>query len=123
MQDSPVVLVVYNLDSGVLQSVHDYTTSRPESPGTGSGSLYSLTHSPVGMKKEWKRFIKELGFPVRSMDRDEFTREFGKMSMTFPVVLFKSGTMLSVLVSTEELGRCTDLSDLIPLVTGRLPQP
>jgi hypothetical protein len=82
--------------------------------------LSRVTHSPVGIKKEWKRFLKDLRIPSRSLDRNEFLHEFGNHPLTFPVVLFRNGTELSVLISTEELNRCRDLSDLIHLVREAL---
>ena len=81
-----------------------------------------MTNSPVGMKKEWKRFLKDCAIPARTLDRDEFLSEFGSRPVTFPVVLLKRGTELSIFISTEELNRCHDLSDLILLVEERIPR-
>ncbi len=120
MPENMTLLFVYNLDSGVLQSVHDYTTRRPDASGAAVHNLNTITHSPLGIKKEWKRFLKELRIPSRSMDRNEFITEFGHTTITFPVVLLKKGTELSVLLGAEELNRCRDLSDLIDLVNERI---
>jgi len=120
MQDSPILLFVYNLDSGVLQSIHDYSTMKTESAGGEISPLSRLTHSPLGMKKEWKRFIKELKIPSRSLDRNEFFHEFGRRPITFPIVLVKKGTELSILITTDEIKACSELRDLIQLVEGRI---
>jgi len=121
MPDSRTLLFVHNLDSGVLQSLHDYTLDKPVSSKGDACTLSIMTHSPVGMKKEWKRFLKDLTIPTRTIDRDEFFGEFGHRPVTFPVVLVKRGMELAVFISTEELNRCRDLSDLIRLVQERLP--
>ncbi len=121
MQDSPSILFVYNLDSAVLQSVNEYSTVRGSSQAEGDVSpLSRLTHSPLGIKKEWKRFIKELPIPSRSMTRDEFIKEFGNITLPFPVVIYKKGATLSVLVSTDEIRACRELGDLIHLVKSRI---
>jgi hypothetical protein len=120
MPDTKTLLLVHNIDSGVLQSLQDYSTSKVSGSGADSCILSRVTHSPVGIKKEWKRFLKDLSIPSRSLDRNEFLHEFGNRPLTFPVVLFKNGTELSVLISTEELNRCRDLSDLILLIREAL---
>ena len=76
------------------------------------------------MKKEWKRFLKDLEIPSRTLDKSEFLSEFrsGHTQTSFPVVFVQKGTELAVLISTEELSRCRDLNDLILLMIQRLPQ-
>jgi len=121
MPDSKTLLFVHNLDSGVLQSLHDYSSDKPVLSKGDACTLSIMTHSPVGMKKEWKRFLKDLAIPSRTIDRDQFVAEFGHRPVTFPVVLLKKGPDLSVFISTEELNRCRDLGDLIALVREWLP--
>jgi hypothetical protein len=120
MPDTRTLLFVHNIDSGVLTSLQDYSTSKAAGSGSGACVLTRITHSPVGIKKEWKRFLKDLSIPSRSLDRNEFLHEFGNRPLTFPVVLFKNGSELPVLISTEELNRCRDLNDLMLLVRDAL---
>lgn len=120
MPDSKTLLFVHNLDSGVLESLHDYSTSKGAASAADACILSKITHSPLGIKKEWKRFLKGLTIPARSLDRDEFLREFNS-HFTFPVVLLKKGAELSILLSTEELRQCQALEDLITLLEERLP--
>ena len=120
MPDSTTLLFVHNLDSGVLQSLHDYSSGKAAVSETDACTLSILTHSPVGMKKAWKQFLKDLKIPSRTLDRNEFIAEFGHRPITFPVVVLKKGPELSVLISTEELRQCHDLSSLILLVGERL---
>jgi len=120
MQDSPAILFVYNLDSAVLQSVHEYSAGKGTLADTDVSPLSRLTHSPLGIKKEWKRFLKELPIPSRSLTRDEFAKEFGNISLSFPVVIYKKGATLSVLVSTDEIRACRELGDLLHFVKGRI---
>jgi len=121
MQGSETLLVVDNTDSGVLPSLKDFSTGKVGASRAGTFTISSITHSPVGMKKEWKRFLKDLEIPSRTLERGEFIAEFGSghSPMTYPVVLIQKGTELSVLISTEELSRCRDLNDLITLLRQR----
>jgi hypothetical protein len=120
MPDSKTILFVYNLDSGVLQSLHDYSGSKSAASHAGACPLTKITHSPLGIKKEWKRFLKDLKIPSRSLDRDEFIGEFGQRQITFPVVLLNEGAALSLILSTEEIGLFNDLSDLISIIEKRI---
>jgi hypothetical protein len=122
MPDSKTLLIVDNTNSGVLSSLKDFSAGTAAASGAGTCTLSSITHSPVGMKKEWKRFLKDLDTPSRTLERGEFTSEFrsGYPQMTFPVVLVQKGTELAVLITTEELSRCRDLNDLIALLRQRL---
>ena len=122
MPGSKTLLIVDNTDSGVLPSLKDFSAGTTAATGAGTRTISTMTHSPVGMKKEWKRFLKELEIPSRTLERSEFTSEFGTghPRMTFPVVFIQTGTELAVLLSTEELSQCRDLYDLILIMRQRL---
>jgi len=113
------LLFVSNCDSGVLPQIKDYS-AHASTPRADGCSLSALTHSPVGMKKEWKRFLKEQHLPSRVLDRNEFSAQFGSGITTFPVVLIRTSGGLRVLVSTDELNRCRELEDLMGLLQQRL---
>jgi len=122
MPGTKTLLIVDNTDSGVLPSLKDFSAGTAAASGAITCTLRSITHSPVGMKKEWKRFLKDLDIPSRSLERSEFISEFGSghPQSNFPVVLIQKGTELAVLISCEELSRCRDLNDLILLLRQRL---
>lgn len=120
MPDSKTLVFVSNLDSRVLQSLHDYSSGKAVVSEADLCALSRIIHSPLGIKKEWKRFLKECTIPSRSLSRDEFISEFGHLAITFPVVLLKKGTDLSVFISTEEINRFRDLHDFIRLVEERV---
>jgi hypothetical protein len=119
MPQEESLLFVSNSDSGALPLIKNYSGNSATSRSDGC-NLSMLTHSPVGMKKEWKRFIREQKLPSRALDRDEFHAEFGSAITTFPVVLVRTGRGLAVLISTDELNRCRSLEDLISLLQQRL---
>jgi hypothetical protein len=114
------LLFVYNQDSSMLQAIKDYTTSTSSGPRTDDCTLCAITHSPVGMKKEWKRYIRDLKIPSRFLNRNEFFSEFGDFQTTFPVILLQKGKDLAVLIHAEELDRCGTLNDVITLIEQHL---
>nr|WP_321350563.1 hypothetical protein [uncultured Methanoregula sp.] len=113
------LLFVCNNDSGVLPRIKDYSAHSSTSPAEGC-NLSALIQSPLGIKKEWKRFIREQKLPSRILDRNDFCNEFGSGISTFPVVLVTTGRGTVVLISTDELNRCRELEDLMSLVEQRL---
>jgi hypothetical protein len=86
----------------------------------GGCNLYAVTHSPIGMKKEWRRFVNDLGITVRFLSRNEFSSEFGSGSETFPIAFIQAGKDLTPFINTDEINRCAGLEDLISLVQQRL---
>ena len=114
------LLFIYNSDSSRLPGLKDYTAGTPAAFRTGNCALSAITHSPVGMKKEWKRFIRDLTVPSRFLNRNEFFSEFGQCLTTFPVVLLQKEKELAILVSAEELSRCRTLEDFVSLLEQQI---
>jgi len=121
MESGRSLVFVYNADSETIPKANGFM-SRPMATLTEQCNLLVLTFSPIGMKKEWKRFISGLKIPVRFFSRDEFASEFRDLAATFPAAFLRTGKDLFIIASTEEINRCTDLADLIGLVQQRLSQ-
>lgn len=83
-------------------------------------NLYALTFSPIGMKKEWKRFIQNLGIPATFMPRDEFSTAYHHSPAAFPAIYLEEGGVLTVFLDREEINRTSDLEELISLVRQHL---
>ncbi|MDD4137002.1 MAG: hypothetical protein PHT99_03790 [Methanoregula sp.] len=113
------LLFVYNADSGILPGMKDYSSKTGGSQGKDCCNLTAITHSPIGMKKDWKRFVKELGIPARFLNRNEFFSEVDTGITTFPSILVQAGKDLLVVASTDEINRCQNLEDLISLIQPR----
>jgi hypothetical protein len=122
MPGTKTLLIVDNINTGVLQPFKNFSAGAAAVSGAGTHTLSKLTHSPVGVKKEWKRFLKDLDIPSRTLERSEFLSEFSSEhhQATFPVVFVQKGNDLVVLISTEELNQCKDLNDLIVFLRQRL---
>jgi hypothetical protein len=112
------LLFVYNADHETLPMKNDMI--RTVIPGKEACNLLALTFSPVGMKKEWRRFTQSLGIPARFLARDEFAAEFRTVQSTFPAAFLQDGKDLFIFLSTEEINRCKGIEDLMSLVQQRL---
>lgn len=119
---SKTLLIVDSTNKGVLEPLKDFSSGATAASGGGTRTISSITHSPVGMKKEWKRFLKDLDIPSRTLDKNEFQGEFGSglHQITFPVILTQNGSELTILAGTDEIRQCRDLNDLVILLKQRL---
>lgn len=113
------ILIVYNAASETLSKVND-PLMKTGVLGSERCNLHALTYSPIGMKKEWKRFIYDLKISVRSLSRDEFASEFPSIVTDFPVIFFQNGNDLTRLLSMEEINQCRELGELIRLMQQRV---
>ena len=120
MQPGRSLLFVYNVDSETLPKTNDHM--RMAGSGKETCGLLALTFSPIGMKKEWRRFVHALDVPARFMSRDEFVGEFRNSTTPFPAVFLQTGPDLFVLISSDEISQCARLEDLTNLVQQRLTQ-
>jgi hypothetical protein len=120
MQPGRSLVFVYNVDSETLPKTNDHM--RMAMPGKETCGLLALTFSPIGMKKEWRRFVHALEIPARFISRDEFVAGFPSSTTPFPAVFLQSGPDLFVFISTDEINQCARLEDLISLVQQRLTQ-
>jgi hypothetical protein len=114
------LVFVYNVDSEILPKTNDHM--RMAMPGKETCGLLALTFSPIGMKKEWRRFVHALDIPARFLSRDEFLAEFRTSTTPFPAVFLQTGNDLFVFISADEINQCARLEDLISLVQQRLTQ-
>ncbi|MEI8330739.1 MAG: hypothetical protein WCF90_03675 [Methanomicrobiales archaeon] len=116
------LLIIENITKGWLPQLKDFFAGAATASGAGVSTISSLTNSPVGMKKEWKRFLKDLDTLSRTLEKCEFISEFGDKlpQMTFPIVLIQMGNELAVLINTDEIKQSRDLHDFIGLLRQRL---
>lgn len=119
MSHGKTLLFIYNADSGVLPGLKEYSSKSSTTHARDFCNLTAITSSPIGMKKDWKRFVRELGIPARFMNRNEFVSEIGANLITFPAILVQVGKDLLVVANSEEINRCLSLEDLIGLVRQR----
>ncbi len=87
MQSGMVLLFVYNIERGNLSGMTDYRQSLA-SAKTPRCNLFALIFTPVGMKKTWKRFINDLGFPANFYSVTNFNRYPGNKNHLCPLYTF-----------------------------------
>lgn len=119
MSSGKTLLFVYNIESGVMPGARNYSIQTGTLTGRDSCNLSIITQTPVGMKKDWKRFVRELGLPAQFLTRNEFIAEVGAGLITFPAVLVRTGKDMLMLASSEEINSCRSLEDLIGLIRQR----
>jgi hypothetical protein len=121
MRPDQDLIFVYNCDRGNLSAIKDYSQkTAAEAPPLCN--LISLTITPVGIKKSWKRFVGELPFPARFLHRDEYEEEFGELLSPAPAVFFRQGKDLTLLISSQDMNRIQSTDELITLVTRQLQE-
>ena len=109
--EKKVLVFVYNADSGIMNEMKDYF-HKIVSPSTYGCNLCALTYSNTGMKSDWKSFVEDIGLPVRFLHKDEFRQTYGKMEASFPCVYTDEDGDLSLLITSDEMNKQTDLEDL-----------
>jgi hypothetical protein len=115
----PTLIFVYNADSGLFNAITDMA-HKIFSPQTYSCQLCALTHSNVGMRKEWKQFIKSLELPVQFLHANELAARYSVKSLSLPVVLIKKGESVEILVEADVINGCQNLDDLKQAIEGQL---
>ncbi len=119
MQTNMVLLFVYSIERSSLSAVTDYHHSAG-SEKSQKCPLYSLIITPVGMKKGWKRFLSDLGFPSRFLYFDEFQQEFGIQDIQAPAVFVQNGKSIQQIITADEINRAGSADQLAELVKQSL---
>jgi hypothetical protein len=125
MRSGRNLIFVFNCDRGNLSAFRDYG----QKPGDGRSPgclLLGLISSPVGIKKAWKRYIRQLNIPCRFLHHDEYEEEFGALLTPLPAVFLYSHKTLSLFIPVDELRRILTVEDLIAFLDekiGTLPEP
>ncbi|UYZ63964.1 hypothetical protein [Hymenobacter weizhouensis] len=117
------LLFVYNADAGLVAGAMDLF-HKILSPATYPCSLCAVTYGNLGMKPEWREFIKSLPVQATFLHRDELHAQHPELAATpLPAVFRRAGTAgWQVFLAAEELNQ-TDLPGLMALVRERLGQP
>ena len=115
----PKLVFVYNANSGVFNALSDIA-HKLISPETYACNLCALTHSNLGMRREWKEFVEGLGRPLEFLHADELRRKYGVEGAALPAVFEESDGELKVWVGREEINACRTADELKRLIEGKL---
>jgi hypothetical protein len=109
------LVFVYNADSGVFNAMAD-AAHKVFSPQTYRCNLCALTHSAVGMRGEWKRFLEGLDTRVEFLHADELKERHGVSGVPLPAVFRRDGERLEVLAGADSIDACRTMDDLKRLI-------
>ncbi|ODT01342.1 MAG: hypothetical protein ABS49_01710 [Erythrobacter sp. SCN 62-14] len=119
-QTSATLILIYNADGGWLNALGDMV-HKLASPATYPCSLCALTYGAVAMRRQWRRFLTELGMPTLFLYRDEFRRDLDCSDIALPAILLaQEAGEPELLVSAAELNNLPDLDALIAMTRARL---
>jgi hypothetical protein len=118
----PALVFVYNADSGVFNTLAD-AAHKIFSPQTYRCNLCALTHTAVGMRREWKRFLDGLEEPLEFLHADELKTRYGAAGVPLPAIFKTGGESMEVLVGADAINACRTMDDLKRLILdGRARQ-
>lgn len=115
------LLFVYNAKSGLFNKATDFA-HKIVSPKTYNCSLCSITHGNFSVHKEWANFISSLNIKVVFLYKNDFEVSFPDESTSYPVVYLKDGNKLDKFLSTSEIVKQKQLTDLIQIIKNKLKQ-
>jgi len=116
------LVFVYNADSGLFNTLADMA-HKALSPQTYRCQLCALTHGHLGMRREWKAFLEELGLPCEFLHRDELATRYGLRDAPLPAVYRKDGTRLRLCLDDARIAACRDLAELKSALRARCTGP
>jgi len=115
----PALVFVYNADGGVFNALAD-AAHKIFSPQTYRCNLCALTHTAVGMRGEWKRFLDGLDAETEFLHADELRARYGVEGVPLPAVFIRDGAGVEVLFGADSIDACGTLDDLKRLILSRV---
>jgi hypothetical protein len=113
------LLFVYNADTGLFSVITDYA-HKIISPKTYPCNLCALTYGNMGMNNKWKDFISNLTVPFGFLHRDEFVKQHASQETQLPAAFLQEGNSVALLITHDEINKCTSVDELIDLVTKKI---
>ena len=113
------LIFVYNANSGPVNAMLD-SLHKTFFPKTYHCKLCLVTYGSVAMRGEWRKFVQNLGIPVKFLHRDELSRKYKREDIELPVVLTENGKEVELVIASSELNSVQDLAGMIKLVEKHL---
>ena len=111
----PGLVFVYNADSGLFNALSD-AAHKIFSPRTYQCNLCALTHSALGMRREWKQFLDGLGVPLEFLHADELKARYGVAGVPLPAIFKRGDESVEVLIDAKAINACRTAGDLKRLI-------
>jgi hypothetical protein len=113
------IILVYNVDSGVLNSFKDLL-HRTLAPTTYECGLRSTTCGVLGIRRSWKAYIAGSDVPITLLRRDEFKETYPKVDALYPAGFLKRGKKIEQFILSREIDHCKDVACLEGLIKKKL---
>jgi hypothetical protein len=115
----PALVFVYNAESGLFNTLAD-AAHKIFSPRTYPCNLCALTHSAVGMRKEWREFLDGLDAAPEFLHADELEERYGVVGLALPAIFRREGGDVEVLADADSINACVTMDDLKRLLLNAL---
>ena len=112
------LVFVYNADSGLFNVLSD-AAHKIFSPRTYQCNLCAITHSALGMRKEWRQFLDGLDGPLEFLHADELKARYGVAGVPLPAIFKKVGENIEVLAGADSINACRTMEELKRLILDR----
>lgn len=114
------LVFVYNADGGIINGIMD-SAHKLFAPSTYQCPLCAVTHGIVGMRSEWKEYMRSLSYETRFYHRDGFRKEWPTMEADLPAIFFEAeNEEIGLLISKEELELVRTVGQLSALLGRRI---
>lgn len=114
------LVFVYNADGGLLNGIMD-SAHKLFAPSTYQCALCAVTHGLIGMRSEWKDYMRSLSYETRFYHRDGFRKEWPQMEAEMPAVFFEAeAEKIELLISKQELEMVRSVGQLSALLGRRI---
>lgn len=115
------IILVYNADSGLLNAAKDYI-HKIVSPDTYPCSLCAITYDNLGMKSEWKKFIKKIDTEVEILHKDEFHLKYPEQKERKLAAIFgiNDNNEFTTIIDADDMNSMKDLIELKNSLEERL---
>jgi hypothetical protein len=115
----PALVFVYNAKAGVFNALAD-AAHKIFSPRTYRCNLCALTHSAVGMRKEWRALLEGLDAPIEFLHSDELEEHYGVTGVPLPAIFRRVGEELKVVLGADSINACKTMEELKRLLLNAL---
>ncbi len=111
----PTLVFVYNAKSGLFNTLSDIA-HKMFSPQTYACNLCGITHTPLGMRREWKDFLEHLELEKEFLHADELASMYGISEVKLPAIFLKKHNTLELFISAEAINQTHDMLELETLI-------
>lgn len=105
------IVFVYNADSGVFNLLSD-VAHKIFSPQTYPCNLCAITHGTLGMKEEWREYLKTLKVPFEFLHTDEFKIKHRIENVELPAVFKQENGELQLMIDSKTINSCHSVDGL-----------